>query len=94
MELSGGIEFWISDKGRVRLFTVTEPDKTKAQKLLQRKYPTMNSRLGTRCPPASLRCSNYKRAKFSNGLRSRCGRKSYAAPWRLSRSRISLPALK
>lgn len=41
MELSGGIEFWISDKGRVRLFTVAETDKTKAQRLLQQKYPTM-----------------------------------------------------
>jgi hypothetical protein len=41
MEVSGGIEFWISDKGRARLFTVAEPDKTKAQRLLQQKHPTM-----------------------------------------------------
>jgi len=41
MELSGGIEFWINDKGRVRLFTVAESDKVKAQRLLQQKYPTM-----------------------------------------------------
>jgi len=41
MEFSSGVEFWISDNGRVRLFTVAEPDKAKAQRLLQQKYPTM-----------------------------------------------------
>lgn len=39
MEMSGGIEFWINDKGRVRLFTVAEPDKNRAQKLLHQKLP-------------------------------------------------------
>lgn len=39
MELSGGIEFWIHDNGRVRLFTVAEPDKATAQKLLQQRLP-------------------------------------------------------
>ena len=41
MHVSGAIEFWINDKGRVRLFTVAEADKTKAQKLLEKKYPTV-----------------------------------------------------
>lgn len=39
MQMSGGIEFWINDKGRVRLFTVAEPDKNRAQKLLHQKLP-------------------------------------------------------
>lgn len=41
MEVSGGVEFWINDNGRVRLFTVAEADKTKAQKLLDQKYPAV-----------------------------------------------------
>jgi hypothetical protein len=39
METSGGVEFWVNDRGRVRLFTVMEPDKTKAQQILHRKLP-------------------------------------------------------
>ena len=35
MELSGGIEFWVNDKGRIRLFTVAESNKNKAQALLR-----------------------------------------------------------
>jgi hypothetical protein len=35
METSGGIEFWVNDKGRVRLFTIAETNKSKAQALVQ-----------------------------------------------------------
>ena len=35
MEASGGIEFWVNDKGRVRLFIIAESDKSKAQALLR-----------------------------------------------------------
>ena len=35
METSGGVEFWVNDKGRVRLFIVAESNKTKAQALLR-----------------------------------------------------------
>ena len=41
MQVSGGIEFWINDNGRVRVLTVAEADKTKAQKLLEQRYPTV-----------------------------------------------------
>jgi hypothetical protein len=34
-----GIEFWVNDKGRVRLFSVAEPDKITAQRLLQKRLP-------------------------------------------------------
>jgi hypothetical protein len=37
MEISGGMEFWVNDKGRVRLFTIAEPDKSKAQALLRQR---------------------------------------------------------
>jgi len=39
MNLCGGIEFWVNDKGRVRLFTVAESDKTRAQQLLHQRLP-------------------------------------------------------
>ena len=39
MEASGGIEFWIHDKGRVRLFTIAEPNKIRAQHLLRQRLP-------------------------------------------------------
>jgi len=35
METSGGMEFWVNDKGRVRLFTIAETNKNKAQALLR-----------------------------------------------------------
>jgi hypothetical protein len=35
MDASSGMEFWINDKGRVRLFTIAETDKSKAQALLR-----------------------------------------------------------
>src|SRR5579864_7438655 len=41
MQVSGGIEFWINDNGRVRLLTVAEADKTKAQKILEQSFPTV-----------------------------------------------------
>lgn len=41
MQVSGGIEFWINDNGRVRLLTVAEADKTKAQKLLEQRFPAV-----------------------------------------------------
>jgi len=41
METSGGVEFWVNDKGRIRLFTVVEPDKRKAQQILHRRYPDL-----------------------------------------------------
>ncbi len=33
METSGGIEFWVNDKGRVRLFIIADSDKNRAQQL-------------------------------------------------------------
>jgi len=39
MRTSGGIEFWINDKGRVRLFTIAETDKNRAQQLLHQRLP-------------------------------------------------------
>ncbi len=39
MDTSGGIEFWVYDRGRVRLFTVVEVDKKKAQQILHRRFP-------------------------------------------------------
>jgi hypothetical protein len=39
MEISGGMEFWVNDKGRVRLFTIAESSKSKAQELLREKVP-------------------------------------------------------
>jgi len=39
MQTSGGMEFWINDKGRVRLFIIAETDKNRAQKLLHQKLP-------------------------------------------------------
>lgn len=39
METSGGVEFWVNDKGRVRLFTVAETNKIKAQALLCERLP-------------------------------------------------------
>ncbi len=39
METSGGIEFWLNDKGRVRLFTIAESDKIRAQQLLHQRLP-------------------------------------------------------
>ena len=41
MQVSGGIEFWINDNGRLRLLTVAEADKTQAQKLLEQRFPTV-----------------------------------------------------
>ncbi len=35
MDASGGIEFWVNDRGRVRLFVVAESNMTKAQGLLR-----------------------------------------------------------
>jgi hypothetical protein len=39
MDTSSGTEFWVNDKGRIRLFTVVEADKTKAQQILHRRFP-------------------------------------------------------
>jgi hypothetical protein len=39
METTGGTEFWVNDKGRVRLFTIAESDKNKAQLLLRQRLP-------------------------------------------------------
>jgi hypothetical protein len=39
METSGGVEFWVNDRGRVRLFTVAESNKIKAQILLRERLP-------------------------------------------------------
>jgi hypothetical protein len=39
METSGGMEFWVNDKGRVRLFTIAESNKSKAQALLRERLP-------------------------------------------------------
>ncbi len=39
MNTSAGIEFWINDRGRVRLFTIAEPDKNRAQQLLHQRLP-------------------------------------------------------
>jgi hypothetical protein len=39
MDTCSGIEFWVNDKGRMRLFTVVEPDKKKAQQILNRRFP-------------------------------------------------------
>jgi len=39
MDTAGGIEFWVNDRGRVRLFTVIEPDKAKAQNILHKRLP-------------------------------------------------------
>jgi hypothetical protein len=39
MDATGGMEFWINDKGRVRLFTIAESDKSKAQALLRERLP-------------------------------------------------------
>jgi hypothetical protein len=39
MEISGGMEFWVNDKGRVRLFMIAESSKSKAQALLREKVP-------------------------------------------------------
>lgn len=41
METSGGMEFWVNDRGRVRLFTIAESDKTKAQALLRDRLPNI-----------------------------------------------------
>lgn len=41
METSGAIEFWVSDKGRIRLFTVVEADKSKAQRILHHRFPDL-----------------------------------------------------
>jgi hypothetical protein len=37
MEASSGMEFWVNDKGRVRLFIIAEANKSKAQALLREK---------------------------------------------------------
>jgi hypothetical protein len=39
MNKPGGIEFWVNNNGRVRLFIVAQPDKSKAQALLGCKLP-------------------------------------------------------
>jgi hypothetical protein len=39
MEISSGMEFWVNDKGRVRLFTIAESNKSKAQALLRDRLP-------------------------------------------------------
>ena len=41
METSGGMEFWVNDRGRVRLFAIAESDKSKAQALLREKLPSI-----------------------------------------------------
>jgi hypothetical protein len=37
--MTSGIEFWVNDKGRIRLFSIAEADKITAQRLLQKKVP-------------------------------------------------------
>jgi hypothetical protein len=39
METSSGMEFWVNHKGRVRLFTIAESNKSKAQALLRDRLP-------------------------------------------------------
>jgi hypothetical protein len=39
MQNFGGNSFWLNHTGRVRLFTVAEPDLNQAQALLQRQWP-------------------------------------------------------
>jgi hypothetical protein len=39
METSGGMEFWVNDKGRVRLFIIAESNKGNAQALLRDRLP-------------------------------------------------------
>jgi hypothetical protein len=39
MDKSGGIEFWVNSKGRVRLFVVAQSDKRRAQELLCGRLP-------------------------------------------------------
>jgi hypothetical protein len=41
METSGGMEFWVNDRGRVRLFAIAESDKRKAQSLLRERLPNV-----------------------------------------------------
>ena len=41
METSGGMEFWVNDRGRVRLFAIAESDKSKAQALLRERLPSI-----------------------------------------------------
>jgi hypothetical protein len=39
MEITGGMEFWVNDKGRIRLFTIAESSRSKAQALLRERLP-------------------------------------------------------
>ena len=39
MDNTGGIEFWVNSKGRVRLFIIAQADKRRAQELLCDRLP-------------------------------------------------------
>ena len=41
MEKSSGMEFWVNEKGRVRLFIIAESNKSKAQALLRDRLPSV-----------------------------------------------------
>jgi hypothetical protein len=42
------MEFWVNDKGRIRLFTVVEADKKKAQQICTVGFPASSLRRGSR----------------------------------------------